>query len=124
MKLGEKTQVYAQLGDWIPVTDSDFAGNVLEYGAGVSYTALDRGCFRVSPIVEVLGWSVLSGKEFTGLTTPVPMVLDSAGTNIVNAKIGVRLEAGSHSLYIGYGRALTSEVWYREIVRMEYRLQF
>ncbi|HEX3315411.1 MAG TPA: transporter [Gemmataceae bacterium] len=123
-KLGDKTQIYAQFGDWIPLTNSDFAGNVLEYGAGVSYTAFERGNFRVSPIVEVLGWSVLSGKEFTGLTTPVPMVLDAAGTTIVNAKFGVRLEAGSQSLYFGYGQALTHDVWYRDIFRMEYRVQF
>jgi outer membrane putative beta-barrel porin/alpha-amylase len=123
-KLGEKTQIYAQLGDWIPLTDSDFAGNVLEYGVGVSYTAFERGCFRISPVVEMLGWSVLSGKEFTGLETPVPMVVDAAGTTIVNAKVGVRLEAGAQSLYVGYGRALTSDIWYRDIFRVEYRLQF
>ena len=123
-RLGEKTQVYAQFGDWIPLTDSDFAGNVLEYGAGVSYTIYDRDSFRISPIVEVLGWSVLSGKQFTGLTTPVPLVQDAAGTNILNAKFGVRLEAGSQSLYFGYGQALTHDVWYRDIFRMEYRVQF
>ena len=123
-KLGEKTQIYAQLGDWIPLTGSDFAGNVLEYGVGVSYTAFERGCFRISPVVEMLGWSVLSGKEFTGLETPIPMVVDAAGTTIVNAKVGVRLEAGAQSLYVGYGRALTSDIWYRDIFRVEYRLQF
>ena len=27
-------------------------------------------------------------------------------------------------LYIGYGRALTGDVWYKEIFRLEYRLIF
>ena len=123
-KLGERTQLYAQLGDWIPITDSDFAGNVLEYGVGASYTLIDRGCFRVCPIVEMLGWTVLSGKEFTGLETPIPMVVDSAGTTIVNGKIGVRFETEHQSIYVGYGHALTSDFWYRDILRVEYRLRF
>jgi hypothetical protein len=123
-KLGDKTQIYAQFGDWIPLTDSDFAGNVLEYGVGVSYTAYEHGCFRISPVVEVLGWSVLGGKESTGLNTPIPEMLDAAGTTIVNAKFGVRMEAGAQSLYVGYGRALTNDFWYRDIFRVEYRLQF
>jgi Putative MetA-pathway of phenol degradation len=123
-KLGERTQIYAQFGDWIPVTDSDFAGNVLEYGVGASYTLIDRGCFRVCPIVEMLGWTVLSGKEFTGLETPIPMVVDSAGTTIVNGKIGVRFETEHQSIYVGYGHALTPDFWYRDILRVEYRFRF
>jgi len=27
-------------------------------------------------------------------------------------------------IYVGYGRALTGDVWYRDIVRLEYRLRF
>ena len=123
-KLGERTQVYAQLGDWIPIDGSDFAGNILEYGVGASYTLYDAGCFRVCPIVEVLGWTCLSGKEFTGLETPIPTVVDAAGITIVNAKVGVRVETEHQSVYVGYGHALTDAVWYRDILRVEYRLKF
>ena len=31
---------------------------------------------------------------------------------------------GRHDLYIGYGRALTGDVWYKDIYRIEYRVRF
>ena len=123
-KVSDKIQVYAQFGDWIPITDSDFAGNIVDYGLGVSYTLLETCCCRVSPIAEVLGWSVLSGKEFTGLDTPVPLIVDASGITIINAKFGVRIETDRQSVYFGYGHALTSDFWYRDILRFEYRLRF
>jgi hypothetical protein len=123
-KVGERIQVYAQFGDWIPITDSDFAGNIVEYGLGASYTLIDTGCCRVSPIAEVLGWSILSGREFTGLDTPVPLIVDSSGTTIINGKIGVRIESDRQSVYFGYSHALTSDFWYRDMLRFEYRLRF
>jgi hypothetical protein len=123
-KLGQRTQVYAQLGAWIPITNSDFAGNVVDYGVGVSYAAIDRGSFRICPIAELVGWTVLSGGEFTGLGTPVPLIESAAGTTIVNAKFGIRAETDRQSLYVGYGRALTDDVWYRDVVRVEYRLRY
>ena len=44
-------------------------------------------------------------------------IADADGDTIVNAKFGVRthLWDGNH-LYIGYGTALTSDVWYDEIL--------
>ena len=70
----------------------------------------------------------------TGLAPSTPMSLvNSAGKTIVNAKMGVRvgfgdlLETGwfsSSDLYVGYGRALTGDVWYRDILRVEYRVRF
>ena len=92
--------------------------------AGVSYTLYDGGCFRVCPIVEVLGWTCLSGKEFTGLETPIPTVVDAAGITVINAKVGVRVETDHQSIYVGYGRALTDAEWYRNMLRVEYRLKF
>ena len=60
-------------------------------------------------------------------------VKDAAGDTIVNAKIGVRLGFGPlvgpanlsrSDLYIGYGRALTGDVWYKDILRVEYAWRF
>jgi hypothetical protein len=43
----------------------------------------------------------------------------------VNAKLGARTAVGAHSsFYIGYGHQLTHAVWYKEIVRAEYRYSF
>jgi hypothetical protein len=123
-KLSDKIQIYGQLGDWIPIGGTDFAGNVLDYGVGVSYTAVDGGCYRICPIVELLGWTCLGGKEFTGLDDPMGQTIDANGITIVNAKFGVRVETDRQSVYVGYGHALTDAVWYRDIVRLEYRLKY
>ena len=49
----------------------------------------------------------------------------AADANIVNLKFGVRTTIDDeHSIYIGYGRALTDAVWYTDILRIEYRLSF
>ena len=51
----------------------------------------------------------------------------------MNAKLGVRIGLGDgvspgwrnqSDLYIGYGRALTDQVWYENIVRVEFRMRF
>jgi hypothetical protein len=84
----------------------------------------------VTPIAEVVGWTVLHGKEFA----PDIGVKDAAGDTIVNGKLGTRFFFGDRcerggllnrsDLYLGYGRALTGTVWYKDIIRLEYRLLF
>jgi len=127
-RLSERWIVQGQLSDFIPAGGSDFAGNVLEYGAGVSYILIDRPCWNVMPVAEVLGWTVLSGQESNNIGA-----VSARGDTIVNAKFGVRFNFGgsalnrdltNHSLYIGYGRALTGDVWYKDILRVEYRVAF
>ena len=52
-------------------------------------------------------------------------VINAAGDTIVNGKVGVRTYFGEGSdLYIGYGHALTGDRWYKDIIRVEYRLAF
>ena len=49
----------------------------------------------------------------------------ASGTTIVNVKLGARLGFGSaQSVYVGYGEALTKDVWYERTVRVEYRRAF
>ncbi|MCI0381265.1 MAG: hypothetical protein L0215_27080 [Gemmataceae bacterium] len=120
--LTDRLVLFGQLGDWISLGGTDFAGNVLRYGAGVSYTAFDNGRASVAPVVEVLGWTVLDGLESF---PPQNLATDASGDTIINAKFGVRFGLGRNSdLYLGYGRALTGDVWYRDIYRLEYRLRF
>jgi hypothetical protein len=128
-QLTDRLAVHGEVRDWIPLNGSDFAGNVLRYGSAVSY-GLYNGCqFRVTPIGEMVGWTVLDGKE----ATATGQILDAAGDTIVNGKLGVRLGFGQlvgpanlsrSDLYIGYGRALTGEVWYKDMWRMEYALRY
>lgn len=119
-KLSEHLTFFGEVGDWVPVDGTEFAGNVLYYGAGLGYTAYASDRLFVMPVVEFLGWSVLGGQEFS----PTTGVQSAAGDVIVNGKVGVRAGGPRHDFYVGYGRALTGEVWYQEIARFEYRFKF
>jgi hypothetical protein len=123
--LSEIVDVESQIGVWLPIggaapvptaADGDFAGRVLYYGIGPSFTVYDRDGVRFGPVVELVGWRVLSGNESVGL--------DASGTNIVNIKVGGRLTSNAGSVYVGYGHALTDKSWYDDILRVEYRYTF
>lgn len=103
--------------------DGKFAGNVLFYGIGPSVEVYRSGGFSFSPVIELAGWSILSGD----VTIPPDPSLhpDASGTNIVNLKFGGRIGWKDRgSFYVGYGRALTDARWYSNIVRFEYRYSF
>lgn len=131
-QLSARWQLFGQVKDQIPLDpQSDFTGNVLTYGLGSSYVVAN-GCWGyVAPVGEVVGWTVLSGQGFN----PNTLLAESArGDTIVNAKVGVRIGFGESELgqpfptrsdlYLGYGRALTGEVWYKDMFRLEYRWFF
>lgn len=131
-QLSCRWQVFGQLKDQIPLTRvSDFAGNVLTYGVGTSYRVAEGSWGYVAPVAEVVGWTVLSGRE---LNPDLGNDVSAEGATIVNAKFGVRFGLGRpdfdgpnptrSDLYIGYGRALTGEVWYKNMFRVEYRWLF
>jgi hypothetical protein len=134
--LSQRLAVESEFGIWHPIGGSAgvvsastsaperFAGNVLFYGVGPSYELLSGERVRFAPVVEIVGWSVLGGFQ-TVWVSPTEIGDPASGTNIVNIKIGGRLGLGAHnSFYIGYGRALTSAVWYTDTVRFEYRYSF
>jgi len=125
-EVSDRVVVESQLGLWlpfggsagVPTSGSDkFSGNVLFYGIGPSVEVYRGNGVRFAPIVELVGWRVLSGFQ--------SVAEDATGTNIFNIKIGARttLDSG-HSFYIGYGHALTDAAWYKDIVRFEYRYSF
>ena len=74
-------------------------------------------------MVTVTGFVVIAGGE-DGAAAPAAVV-DAAGDTIVNAKVGARVGFGERSdIYVGYGRALTGAVWYKDLIRAEYRISF
>jgi hypothetical protein len=129
-RLSERFFLEGELRGFIPVaSDDDFAGNVFRYGAALSYLVYNGPSFRIAPVGEVVGWTVLSGKE----STETGDTFGASGDTIVNAKIGVRVGFGRATdpgviskadFYVGYGRALTGEVWYKDILRIEFRYRF
>jgi hypothetical protein len=121
-RLTDRLLLEGEFRDWIPVATSSFSGNVLRYGLGVSYDTYPWQHVRVSPVAEFVGWTVLSGSESLPITD-IPV--DAGGDTIVNAKLGVRtVFGGNREVYVGYGRALTGDVWYKDILRLEYRRTF
>jgi hypothetical protein len=141
-QLTDRLALEAELRDWIPVGGTDFAGNIVRYGAGLSYRVCEAETWRVSPVVELVGWTVLDGKEVVATSPTTSEVQSAGGDTIINAKMGVRVGFGygqegacpdeGHracwpprgDFYVGYGRALTGDVWYKDIVRVEFRLRF
>ncbi|MCC6417119.1 MAG: hypothetical protein IT429_02600 [Gemmataceae bacterium] len=130
-RLANNLYLEGQFGDWIPIDGTEFAGNTLYYGIGLSYFIVNRCNFRVAPVAEVFGWTVLDG--FATRINGVNPIEDASGDTIINAKFGVRFGFGelnqpgalsNSSLYIGSGRALTGDIWYRDLFRVEYRLVF
>jgi len=122
-RLTDRVVMESELRYWMPAGGTDFAGDIIRYGVGFGYGERSQCGLWAMPVVEFVGWTVLSGKEAVG---PAPTAfVDAAGDTIVNVKAGVRVGNGDRSdLYLGYGRALTGAVWYKDIVRVEYRLHF
>jgi len=83
----------------------------------------------VTPVLEVVGWSVLGGLALSSADgTPVGTLVPGFGyrevdnEDIANLKFGLRFGLrDQRSIYVGYGTALSSDVWYDDVVRIEYR---
>jgi hypothetical protein len=125
-QLSGRMAVEAEVGDTHPLSSSGanpltapygFAGDVFFYGVGPSYRFINDEKFGLAGVLELVAWNVRSGQA-TGRT-------NTYGVNMANLKVGPRMSFGNRqSLYIGYGIALTSQNWYREIFRTEYRYTF
>lgn len=125
-KLTDKINWENELRYWVAVGGTNFAGDLVRYGTGFSYGERPPDRMWLTPVAEIVGWTVLSGKEtavfFPGAT---PVVQDASGDTIVNVKAGFRLGFGHRAnLYFGYGRALTGDVWYKDLYRAEFRLMY
>jgi hypothetical protein len=143
-RLSDRIALEAEAGDRHPIGGSScptpcntnemgmpnsegFAGDVFFYGVGPSYILYRGENLRIAPAIELVGWRVLGGFVTDNATASDSFqgAVSADGTNIVNLKVGARTTVGAHSsFYIGYGHQLTHAVWYKEIVRAEYRYSF
>ncbi len=124
-RLTERCTAEAELRAWVPVGGTDFAGDIIRYGVGISYDLGEMWHVQVVPVVEVVGWTVLDGKTSVVPPDGVAFVEDAAGQTIVNVKLGLRWKFGDHAdLYTGYGQAVTGNRWYQDTLRVEFRLLF
>ncbi len=122
-RLAERLGFHAEVRPWVPIGGTDFEGTLIRYGLGFDYALYETTSWNISPTLEFVGWSVLDGKQTAD--GPAGRVLDASGDNIFNVKVGVILGLGEgQDVSIAYGRALTGDVWYKEIVRVQYRMSF
>lgn len=124
-RFDERLSFEGELRDLIPVGGGDFAGNVVRYGAGLDYDLWDLEKVSVVPVAELVGWTVLDGRESVLQPAGTAVVKDAAGETIVNAKIGLRFKTAAWGqVYAGYGRPLTGDRWYENTFRLEWRLLY
>jgi hypothetical protein len=130
-KLSDHAALEGELGDSHPIGGTYFtippaapqkwSADVAMYGLGPSYRLIDRDKYSFAPVLELVAWHVFGGLQ-TGANS---VVQSAAGINVFNAKLGGRLSfANGSSIYAGYGRAITSDIWYRNLFRVEYRRAF
>jgi hypothetical protein len=126
--LGGRAQIEGELGYWHPTGTSkgplagngDFAGDILYYGIGPSFDLVHNRKVQFAPVVELVGWHVLSGFETSTFVTGGSG--DASGLNIVNLKAGARVAgSGGSSFYVGYGWTLSDNAWFDHVLRIEYR---
>lgn len=132
-RLGERATFESQFGSHHPLSgsagvptasDDKFAGDVIYYGAGVAYEVYSGPAVRVAPVVEFVGWHVLGGFQ-TEIPGTVGVATPTEGLDIVNLKIGGRVTMQDRtSVYVGYGKKLTDNGWYNDILRVELRYGF
>lgn len=115
----------AMLLDWIPVDGTISAGNVLHYGAALSFDFYATASHYVKPVVEVEGWTALRGMQTDVYPTKDPdklFVIESENRDtIINGSIGVRCGGDKGDIYLGYTRAFTGPRWFENGLRLELR---
>jgi len=122
-ELADRLGLESELRYWVPLGGTSFAGDIIRYGVGLNYDLWRTDLIDVAPVAEIVGWTVLSGKESSLLpSNGAVFVQSAAGDTIINAKMGVRFKFDRGDFYAGYGRALTGDRWYDDIVRLEFRL--
>jgi hypothetical protein len=117
--------VESELRYWAPLDGTDFAGDIVRYGVGLTFGKRCPNGFWATPVTELVGWTVLGGKETVVLSPTLAPVESARGDTIINGKVGLRFGYGDRAdIYTGYGRALTGDVWYKNTFRVELRWRF
>jgi hypothetical protein len=122
-RVNEKLGVEGELRYWVPLAGTDFAGDIVRYGVGVHYDAYQTCDLKLVPVVELVGWTALGGRETVPQGPGTTVVRDASGDTILSAKIGCHVKVQQWGdLYLGYGRPLTGDRWYENTFRLEFRV--
>jgi hypothetical protein len=120
--LGDRLCFEGELRYWVPIGGTDFSGSIIRYGAGLHTSTQSAWGWQMTPVLEVVGWTVLDGMSSAQISPGVFALEDAAGTTVINAKLGVRTCVGNNAdIYAGYGQPLTGDTWYENTFRIELR---
>jgi hypothetical protein len=121
-----KVIVEGEVLAYFPVNDTrSFGSEVIQWGVGVSYGDRPAQGFWAVPVAEVMAWSLTRGKEEQVNSPRRVVTVTSSGDTIANGFVGVRAGYGClGDVYIGYGRALSGQVWYKDMLRLEVRYRY
>jgi hypothetical protein len=125
-KLSDNWLLESEIRDWIPLNGLNYAGNTLRYSLGLSYDAYSNDTWSLKPVAELLGWSILRGKEsrFIDSLPTFQSTHDAQGT-IIESAFGVRGTCGDNfDWYLGYSIPLTGKFWFEDNIRLEVRWHF
>lgn len=124
-RIADRFQLEGEVRYWTSLGGTDFAGDILRYGLGLSYGHPGGNVIWLSPVVEVVGWTIQSGKALAVGPGGFLGIEDASGQTIINAQAGLRIGLGhSADIYAGYSRAITGPTWYRDLMRIEFRLLY
>jgi outer membrane putative beta-barrel porin/alpha-amylase len=112
-----------QAGYWVPLGGTDFAGDVFRYGVGLTYGGRSANAIQLMPVAEIVGWTVTGGRELVPAAPGVFLSESAAGDTIINGCLGLRFTLGQNAdIYAGYSRCFIGQPWFRDMIRLEFRL--
>jgi hypothetical protein len=123
-RLCERWTLEVEFRGWFPIDDTDFGGPVVRYGLGLGYQWWTDGRYWLTPVGEVVGWTFFDGKKSITHPNGLREVKQVHNDNVLNGKIGLRAGSDRGDLFIGYGRALTGNSLYENILRIEVRFAY
>jgi hypothetical protein len=124
--LGEGLVLEGEVRYWKALDGTrDFEGDLVRYGLGIHWAALDEEEWGIAPVIEAVGWTFLGGQQFEVFPSGSQAILGASGDTVVNVMAGVRIDLGAGAtMYAGYGRAVTGDVLFKELARVEMRMDY
>jgi hypothetical protein len=140
-KWSDITYFHGDLKYWFPLGGHPtHAGEVLQYGFGLSHVLHENDCFAIIPTLELVRWSIFDGDQTSPIPIDtgeqdeeeVPVFLSETvdGMDITNLYFGTRFvwdkgnDCGTRECGISTGFTLTDHHWYESILRVELRWSF
>jgi hypothetical protein len=114
----------AELRYWAPVHGrTQFASDILRYGLGASFRQPTPMELWWTPVFELVGWTVLSGKQSFPNPNRTVTVKSAGGNTILDISAGARLGwADYFDTFLGFTQTLTGDSWWQNAIRVELRV--